>query len=317
MPKTSLVVALLACCAVVHAQQGPEPLQSRYAQAMSAYTGKDFATCARTLTALADDPAAAKNTSIPYNAACCQALSGNPKNAVALLDRASTAGLLAIKDVEGDADLASVRAQPEWPALRQRIVAREDAQLAGMNRPLRDELLSRRDKDQEIRQRGLAAGFPLPKALHDEWTRIDHDNTEWMKTVLAQYGWPGKSLVGKDGAKAAWLFVQHADMDTDFQKQAVKLLEAAVQKGEAEGGDLAYLVDRILTGEGKPQRYGSQYHEVDGKMVPRPIEDPENLDNRRAAVGLGPMADYDKLIQSNYKPTPPPANEAKAPANGG
>ncbi len=315
MSKTVLVAALLTCCNFAQAQQAAETVQSRNALGMAAYASKDFAACARMLTELASDPAAAKSSSIPYNAACCQALSGNPQNAIALLDRASTVSLLAIKDVEADTDLASVRALPEWQALRQRIVAREDAQLAGLDRTLRDELLSRRDKDQDIRQRAMAAGNPPPKALLDEWTRIDHDNTEWMKIVLAKHGWPGKSLVGKDGAKAAWLFVQHADMDTAFQKQAVELLEVAVAKGEAEGGDLAYLVDRILTGEGKPQRYGSQYHEVDGKMVPKPVEDPENLDKRRTSVGLPPMADYDKLIQSNYKPTPPA--DTKATPDGG
>lgn len=313
MTRTILTLALLAGCTLAQAQQPVESIASRSERAMAAYDSKDFATCALILTELASDPATAGNQTNAYNAACCQALAGKPENAVALLDRASTSHLLSLKSVEADADLTSLRALPEWKALRERIIAREDARLAGLNRPLRDELLARMEKDQDIRQRAMAAGNPLPKPLIDELRRIDHDNTEWMKSVLAKHGWPGKSMVGVDGAKAAWLFVQHADMDKPFQKGAIKSLEAAVARDEAEGKELAYLVDRILTGEGKPQRYGTQFHEVDGKLVPQPIEDPEHVDRLRASVGLTPLADYDTLMQANFKSrtkatgTPPPA----------
>lgn len=295
-----LALLLLPLSALAAAQQSAASPQALNTQAMAAYDGKDFATCARLLGQLVDDPALKPAASLVYNAACCQSLAGNPKAALALLDRASTIDTLAVADVEADADLSAARALPEWPALRDTLAQREDAQLAGLNRELRRELLARQVLDQDIRRRATAAGNPPPKALMDEWARIDHDNTEWMKTVLARHGWPGKSLVGKDGASAAWLFVQHADMDKPFQKDAIRLLEAAVAKGEAEGKDLAYLTDRVLVGEDKPQRYGTQYHEVDGKLVPQPIEDAERVDERRAGVGLMTMAEYDRIMQANY-----------------
>lgn len=298
---------LLPLSTLALAQQPAASRQALNAQAMTAYENKDFATCAALLGQLVDDPAMKPASSLVYNAACCQSLAGDPKAALALLDRASSIDMLAVADVDADADLAAVRALPEWPALRDTLVQREDARLAGLDRELRKELLARQELDQDIRRRASAAGNPLPKALADEFTRIDHDNTEWMKTVLARHGWPGKSLVGKDGARAAWLFVQHADMDKPFQKEAIKLLEAAVAKGEAEGKDLAYLTDRVLVGEGKPQRYGTQFHEVDGKLVPQPIEDAEHVDARRAAVGLMTLAEYDQVMQSMYKPAAPAA----------
>lgn len=284
--------------------------QALNAGAMVAYSSKDFATCARLLSQLVDDPALKPGASLVYNAACCQSLAGNPAAAPALLDRASTIDGISVADIEADADLVAARALPEWPALRETLVQREEARLTGLDRELRKELLARQALDQDIRKRATAAGNPPPKALMDEWARIDHDNTEWMKAVLARYGWPGKSLVGKDGASAAWLFVQHADMDKPFQKEAIKLLEAAVAKGEAESKDLAYLTDRILVGEGKPQRYGTQYHEVEGKRVPQPIEDAEHVDARRALVGLMRKAEYDRVMQANDRPTPKPAPPA-------
>lgn len=308
-----LALLLLPLSALALEQRPAISPQALNAQAMAAYESKDFATCARLLGQLVDDPALKPGATLVYNAACCQSLAGNPAAALALLDRASTIDTISVADVEADADLAAARTLPGWPALRETLLQREDARLAGLDRELRKELLARRVLDQDIRKRATAAGNPPPKALMEEWERIDHDNTEWMKTVLARHGWPGKSLVGKDGASAAWLFVQHADMDRPFQKEAIKLLEAAVAKGEAEGRDLAYLTDRILAGEGKPQRYGTQYHEVDGKLVPQPIEDAEHVDARRAAVGLSTLAEYDKVMQANYRPTPAQAGTA-APA---
>jgi hypothetical protein len=57
--------------------------------------------------------------------------------------------------------------------------------------------------------------------------------------VIEKHGWPGKSLVGADGAQAAWLLVQHADLDREFQRQCLPLLKEAAEKGEASKQNLA------------------------------------------------------------------------------
>lgn len=67
----------------------------------------------------------------------------------------------------------------------------------------------------------------------------------------------------------------------------------AVSQGEATPADLAYLTDRVRSNEGREQLYGTQIADVrDGTVVPWPVEDPERLDARRAAVGLEPFAEY-------------------------
>lgn len=294
MSQSSLIALLLGVLSLPAA--AAESMASLNAKALEAVSRKDYGTCNTIYAELLQRPEL-NRSSIPYNAACCLALSGSPERAVSLLDRASEMDLLAVSEVEADSDLTSVRALPEWPALRARIAQREEARLAGMNKRLREELLARAKKDQDVRHRANAAGHSPPPELMEEFRKVDADNTAWMKTVLAEHGWLGKSLVGTDGARAAWLFVQHADQDPAFQKEAIKLLEAAVDKGEADGADLAYLTDRILVADGKPQRYGSQYHTVDGKLVPQPIEDAANVDARRAKVGLPSMAEYDRVMQ--------------------
>jgi hypothetical protein len=122
-----------------------------------------------------------------------------------------------------------------------------------------------------------------------------------MQAIIKQHGWPGKSLVGTDGAHAAWLLVQHADHDRPFQKRCLGLLKVAVQKGEATGEQLAYLTDRVRVGEKKPQVCGTQLRWADGQLQPQPIEDEGNVDRRRKTVGLHPLADYLRVAEQALK----------------
>jgi hypothetical protein len=67
-----------------------------------------------------------------------------------------------------------------------------------------------------------------------------------------------------------------------------------VRADDASPGDLAYLRDRVLAARGEPQVYATQW-ELDrsGQWVPRtPISARARVDQRRARVGLEPLADY-------------------------
>jgi hypothetical protein len=70
-----------------------------------------------------------------------------------------------------------------------------------MNEELRAELLRRVAADQDARH-----ALDL-KAM----AAADGENLPWLRQVITGVGWPGKSLVGEDGAQAAWLLAQHAD----------------------------------------------------------------------------------------------------------
>jgi len=152
-----------------------------------------------------------------------------------------------------------------------------------MDEELRAELLRRMDKDQEARRsEDLESGA---------FEVVDAENLPWLKDLIHSRGWPGASLVGPDGAHAAWLLVQHADADPKFQRHCLILLSAAVAAGEASLVDKAFLTDRVLLHEGKQQEYGTQMTRRGGKWVPKNPRDPGRLDERRAAVGLEPIAD--------------------------
>jgi hypothetical protein len=172
-----------------------------------------------------------------------------------------------------------------------------------LDEPLRKELLRMVKEDQEARAAIIHERQPDAAAVQ-KVQDIDKKNTARMKAIIDKHGWPGHSLVGKDGAHAAWLLVQHADKDRAFQKRCLQLLERAVQAKEATGVDLAYLTDRVRIGEDKKQVYGTQFREVDGKMEPFPIEDEANVEKRRKEVGLGSLAEYRKRLEEVYKKKP-------------
>jgi hypothetical protein len=69
-----------------------------------------------------------------------------------------------------------------------------------------------------------------------------------------------------------------------------------VPEGEISLVDLAYLTDRVLVNEGTKQIYGTQFWTVDGKLVPRPIEDESGLAARRESLGMITMEEYTAIM---------------------
>ena len=169
---------------------------------------------------------------------------------------------------------------------------------AARDEMLRAQLLIRGQKDQEVRQPFLTGR--ADSAAIDHMNTVDALNTTFMKQVVAEHGWPGYSLVGRDGEQAAFLIIQHATQDTALMARALPLLERAYATGEAEGQQVALLTDRVARQRGQPQVYGTQASIVSGHFVLDPIADSANVDARRAQLGIPPVAVYKRLLDSLY-----------------
>jgi hypothetical protein len=139
------------------------------------------------------------------------------------------------------------------------------------------------------------------KALVEKQQEVDKSNLQRLVQIIDTYGWPGRTIVGKEGSLTAFLIIQHADLE--YQKKYFPLLKDAVRRGEAASQYAALLEDRILMREGKKQIYGSQLHQNDvtKSLELWPIEDEEGVDTRRASVGLEPLADYLRRFGLEYK----------------
>ena len=182
----------------------------------------------------------------------------------------------------------------------------QEASNPSVKRPaLRRELLKRVEQDQAIRNELISKGVEHPdKAILARMKAIDSANTKRVGAIVRQYGWPTPELVGRDGAEAAFLLVQHADLA--FQKEMLPLVEKAYRSGGLSGQSYALLLDRVLVGEGKPQVYGTQakrFEEWKGREPAlEPIEDEANVDRRRAEVGLFPLSEYREMLRRFYFP---------------
>ena len=177
--------------------------------------------------------------------------------------------------------------------------------------PLAGELLRRMEEDQAARQlwvnamRDVAGKTPQQleeehEAISSKVKAIDERNRIWLAETIEQFCWPGKSLVGEQAAHAAWLLVQHADADPEFQQRCLERMKAA-PPGEVSQIDIAYLTDRVLVAQKRPQIYGTQCRDVNGKFEPQECVDPERLDERRREVGLPPISEYLQQMESFYR----------------
>ncbi len=190
---------------------------------------------------------------------------------------------------------------------------------------LRQELLSRVKKDQEVRGRliewmrkqGQVDSQHLKESdlsVIKEMREIDTANHTWLKKVVEDSGWPMTSQVGKDGANAAWLLLQHADDDRPFQAHCLELMKQA-PAGEVDAKDVAMLTDRVMVKQTGKQLYGTQVKIVNGRCEVVPLTEPDRVDELRKQVGFPPLAEYLKFVEQMYLkgPAEAPTEPASKP----
>jgi hypothetical protein len=229
-------------------------------------------------------------------------------------DRVVRVGDNVVKDVEAFRDAV---ARMEQGATAQFTVVRDDVERVvpvTLNPPrpdapgarpptmpeLADELARMHEKDQAARQKLMNGSPPrdVEQRLLHEMEQNDTANRQRLKEIIVQHGFPTVTMVGQRGADTAFLIVQHADRDREWQASMLPVLESLAQKGEASKSSVAYLTDRVLRAQGKPQLYGTQYYQEPGRdgkpqYVPPVVEDPKNLDKRRLSMGLEPWSAYE------------------------
>jgi hypothetical protein len=166
------------------------------------------------------------------------------------------------------------------------------------------ELMRMTDEDLRLQQGAGAGGEAYRRWADDlaaqlDYRRVTTMNADRLGEIMDEYGWPTISLVGAEPARRAWLIAQHADRQLDLQRRALELMDRAAAAGQAGLDQVAMLLDRVLINEGRKQIYATQVAGVDdGRPVLWPYEDPDQVDQRRAEVGLPPLP-------SDTPPAPP------------
>jgi len=153
--------------------------------------------------------------------------------------------------------------------------------------------LDRRYRDQiEFTESKYGQQSKELKALYDEMDRADSTNLIQVESILKKYGWLGSDKIGRQANVTLFLVIQHSGLST--QEKYLPLIREAVKKGNAQARNLALLEDRVAIFKGNLQNYGSQlfWSKETNKYFILPLADPDNVDRRRAEVGLQPLSEY-------------------------
>ena len=132
--------------------------------------------------------------------------------------------------------------------------------------------------------------------------------------LVASIGWPGRDLVGEDGADAAWLLLQHAGagvrtldspVNRAFRHRCVPLLRDAVAAGLAHPRHLAHTVDGIRSVEGGAPVYAvlsSAFVSDEHGVRLSPDLDVAQIDRSRRLIGLADVSEDLRLRASGRVP---------------
>ena len=182
---------------------------------------------------------------------------------------------ISAKPMHGKANLAM--AKPVYPELPD----------------VRAELLRLGNMDQAVRLEP-PGGFKgdEEKAFIKRMEEMDAYTLPKMRSIFDQYGIPSSRQVGRSGAHAAFLLIQHAISDPALMRGAVAYVKRLKERGDLPDIDYALLVDRVdCVLDHRPQQFGTQGTRNRKSPWFCPIADPENVNQRRASIYLPAMTD--------------------------
>jgi len=297
MKQTTFILAFILSLNLISGQNISKEYFDLVKKADSLYTTKDYKHSGYKYSEAFKANGWKGTSNDRYNAACSWALALVPDSAYSQLDRIAS-NYTDYKHITTDSDLNTLHNDKRWEPLIEKIKKNIVKAEEKLNKPLMAMLDTIYVEDQKYRQQidGIAKKYGWEsKELKDHWKIInekDSINILKIKVILGKFGWLGSDVVGEKGNTTLFVVIQHADQKT--QEKYLPMMREAVRNGKAEGSSLALLEDRLALKQGKRQIYGSQIgRDAETKIFYiLPLEDPDNVDIRRAKVGLEPLAEY-------------------------
>ena len=279
---------------------GQEVLYDKFIrEADSLYDAQDYKNAALTYSRAFEKLEWKGYQSDRYNAACSWALAGEADSAFFQLERiANKSAFSDLDHLTSDPDLNSLHSDDRWATLLEKVKFNKEKAEENLDKPLAAQLDSIFESDQlyriqikEIEQKFGRESNEM-NSHYRSMAETDSLNLIKVKSILDSRGWLGADIVGEKGNSCLFLVIQHADLST--QEKYLPMMREAVKSGNARASSLALLEDRVALRQGKKQIYGSQIGwNKDTKLYfVSPLEDPDNVDKRRAEVGLQPLSEY-------------------------
>jgi hypothetical protein len=234
-----------------------------------------------------------------YNAACSWALANKPDSAFVQLFVIAEHGYYKnYEHIANDTDLSSLHKDERWSKVLSIVKDNKEKAEANLDKPLVAILDTIYQEDQsyrkQIKEIEEKYGWESNE-MEAHWKIINEkDSINLLKVtkILDERGWLGADVIGNQGNSTLFLVIQHSDSTT--QEKYLPMMRDAVINGNAKGSSLALLEDRVALKKGEKQIYGSQIgrDQETGEYYVLPLIDPDNVNLRRAEVGLGAIQDY-------------------------
>lgn len=231
-----------------------------------------------------------------YNASCIYALSGNGDMAFHHLF--ITATDLKWDDYNhliNDTDLKHLHSDKRWEELKslvlknkQEVESHFDKDLVAVLDKIYLDDQSNRNKIRSMEEK-YGRNSKEMDALWQDILKKDSINLIKVSKILDERGWPSKKIIGKRGTSTLFLVIQHANQEA--QEKYLPLIEKAVADNNLPKRQYAMFYDRLVLRRGERQIYGTQLAINNESKTPYvlPLEDPLNVDSRRAEMGLNSM----------------------------
>lgn len=279
--------------------QNIETYNGLITEALSLYDSKNYYKAGEKFSEAFEVNGGKGNVTDRYNAACSWALANEKDLAfIQLFKIAENGNYSNVNHITKDTDLISLYKDKRWKKVIKKVKANKEKAEANLDKNLMAKLDTIFQEDQNYRQqiKGLEEKYGRESnELKAHWKMINmKDSINLIKTtkILDKHGWLGQDVIGQQGNSTLFLVIQHSDIKT--QEKYLPMMKEAVKKGNASSSSLALLEDRIALRKGEKQIYGSQIgrNQETGEFYVLPLADPENVDVRRAEVGLGTIQEY-------------------------
>jgi len=147
---------------------------------------------------------------------------------------------------------------------------------------------------------------PASKEIKDIDARLEEQgkvNFAAAKKIIDANGFPNHDMIGEEAAHKFWMMIQKMDNHPDFQMKVLRNMAEEVDRGKASWVDFAYLTDRVLVNQLRPQHYGTQvYYDEDEKTYkPHPLDNLTQTNERRIELGLPLLEEFIASTNNKYK----------------
>lgn len=234
-----------------------------------------------------------------YYAVCAWSLANVPDSAFNnLIIYVNEVKYFNYEKLNSDSDLFTLHSDKRWKNIKKQVERNKKQKekyynwkiIKQLNQILKDDQYDRSQLEVIENKYGRKSS-----QVDSLWRLIEiKDSINLLKvtTILDKYGWLSPKIIGDDGGSTIFLVIQHAELKT--QEKYLPIMRIAGEKGELDLSYLAMLEDRVALRQGKPQIYGTQisYDETNEVYFLSPVDDPDNLDKRRAKYNLDPIYSY-------------------------